>query len=185
MIEHFEHYSKQTYRTRTCILTGNGVQSLSIPVIQTHDKILTKDVKIDYKTAWQTNHIRAIQAAYNNSPYFLYYQDYLMPFYEKKPTFLVDYNTELLQVLLKLLGIKKEIQATTDFVNQYTDALDVRTEIHPKRSTQEDYKFRISESYQQVFDTRFGFTPNLSVLDLLCNEGNGSHRYLQNAKFNF
>lgn len=185
MIEHFEHYSKQSFRTRTNILTGNGVQALSIPVIQTHDKILIKDVKIDYKTAWQKNHIRAIQAAYNNSPYFLYYQDYIIPFYEKKTTFLIDYNTELMLVLLKLLGIKKEIQASNDFISQYTDALDVRNTIHPKMATLDDYPYGISEPYQQVFDTRFGFTPNLSILDLLCNEGNGSLHYLQHAKYSF
>ena len=182
VVEHFEHYSKQSYRNRTCILTGNGKQALSIPVEQTHQKILTKDVKIDYATRWQTNHWRAITAAYNSSPYFLYYQDYLRPFYEKKYTFLIDYNTELLQMLLKFLKLSRPIEPSTDFITTAADFYDAREIIHPKKCDLDDYPMKLTQPYRQVFEDRFGFTSNLSVIDLLFNEGNESTSYLNNCK---
>ena len=182
VVEHFEHYSKQSYRNRTCILTGNGKQALSIPVEQTHQKILTKDVKIDYATRWQTNHWRAITAAYNSSPYFLYYQDYLRPFYDKKYTFLIDYNTELLQMLLKFLKLNRPIEPTTDFIATADDLYDAREIIHPKKCDLDDYPLKLTQPYRQVFEDRFGFTSNLSVIDLLFNEGNESTSYLNHCK---
>ena len=182
VVEHFEHYSKQSYRNRTCILTGNGKQALSIPVEQTHQKILTKDVKIDYATRWQTNHWRAITAAYNSSPYFLYYQDYLRPFYDKKYTFLIDYNTELLQMLLKFLKLNRPIEPTTDFIATTADLYDAREIIHPKKCDLDDYPLKLTQPYRQVFEDRFGFTSNLSVIDLLFNEGNESTSYLNHCK---
>lgn len=184
-VEYFEHYSKQSYRNRTCILTGNGKQALSIPVEQTHQKILTKDVKIDYATRWQTNHWRAITAAYNSSPYFLYYQDYLKPFYEKKYTFLIDYNTGLLNLLLKFLKLDRHIDPTTDYITTAYDGYDARTLIHPKKCDMDSYPLQLTQPYRQVFEDRFGFTRNLSIIDLLFNEGNESTSYLNHCELHF
>lgn len=181
LVEHYEHYSKQSYRNRTCILTGNGKQALSIPVEQTHQKILTKDVRIDYTTRWQTNHWRALTAAYNSSPYFLYYQDFLQPFYEKKYTFLIDYNTELLHLLLKFLKVDRHIEPTTDYIAVPGDYYDAREIIHPKKCDRDDYPLKLTKPYRQVFEDRFGFTRNLSILDLLFNEGNDSPSFLNHC----
>lgn len=162
-------------------MTGNGEQALSIPIKQTHQKILTKDVRIDYATHWQTNHWRAISSAYNNSPYFLYYQDYLRPFFEKKHTFLIDFNTEILQLLLNFLKINLTTALTTDYISKADDYFDARELINPKTKKNSNYPMRFSNPYRQVFEDRFGFTPNLSIIDLLFNEGNESLTYINNS----
>lgn len=178
-IEGDENFQKQSYRNRMSILTANGVQHLSIPVVQNHTKTKIRDAEIDYKTEWQKQHWRAITSAYNNSPFFLYYQDYFYPFYEKKNRFLLDFNTELLIVLLKLCHIDKEVLFTKEFQAYYeTPMLDYRTIIHPKRCNLSDYFFTNQVAYNQVFDGKYGFTPNLSILDLLCNQGNQTKQYL-------
>src|SRR5579872_5731971 len=111
-IEKYEHYIKQTYRNRCYILSANGVQCLSIPLIQTHEKIIITSVKISYAENWQKRHWRSITSAYGNSPFFIYYADELKVFYEKKFDLLFEYNLELLQVLLRLLKIKAGMRFT-------------------------------------------------------------------------
>ena len=99
-----ECYQKQSYRSRTVILSANGPLSLIVPVKKVVPFTTSiSEVRIDYKLPWQRNHWRALTAAYNNSPYFLYYQDYISGFFEEKPELLVDFNSNILKVLLKLL----------------------------------------------------------------------------------
>jgi len=177
-LEYKENYQKQSYRNRCCILTGNGVKQLTIPVIHSANKMPITEVRIDYATAWQRNHWRTITSAYGNSPFFLYYQDALQPFFEKKFDLLIDFNSEMLNILLKLLHLHPEIIPTQDYVPAQDQ--DLRTLIHPKNIDRADYPFRTEHPYSQVFDDKFGFIPNLSVLDLLCNLGNETTTYIQN-----
>lgn len=178
-LEAEEHYRKQSFRNRMAVLTANGPQTLSIPVVQKHQKMMIKEVEIDYKTEWQRHHWRTIEMAYNNSPFFIYYRDFLAQFYEKKIKYLWDFNRELLAVILKLLRTEKEIFYTEQFVeNDETASIDARYTIHPKLCGTSDYPFKADIPYRQVFEEKFGFTPALSVLDLLCNKGNESKSYL-------
>ena len=178
-LEAEEHYRKQSFRNRMAVLTANGPQTLSIPVVQKHQKMMIKEVEIDYKTEWQRHHWRTIEMAYNNSPFFIYYRDFLAQFYEKKIKYLWDFNRELLAVILKLLRTEKEIFYTEQFVeNDETASIDARYTIHPKLYGTSDYPFKADIPYRQVFEEKFGFTPALSVLDLLCNKGNESKSYL-------
>lgn len=182
-IERRENYSKQSYRNRACILTGNGVQALSIPTIhEAHNPAIT-EVRIDYTTPWQRNHWRAIESAYNKSPYYLYYKDILQPFFEQRFDSLFDFNLKLLHILLKSLQLKTSIQLTDDYVP--TCSPDLRTLIHPKRCTEPQYPFRLSTPYYQVFEDRFGFKPNLSIIDLIFNLGPESIRYIEALHLEF
>ena len=104
MLEVREHYTKQSYRNRSLIATANGVQALTIPVVHVSSKMPILDVRIDYAMPWQRLHWKSLDTAYNSSPYFLYFQDYIRPFYEKRYEFLFDFNLELMQVILKLFG---------------------------------------------------------------------------------
>ncbi len=170
VIEKCENFIKQTYRTRTYIMGPNGVQMLAIPVVQTHDKILISDVRIDYSVPWQRSHWRSITTAYNGSPYFLYYQDFLKPFYEKRYDFLLDFNMDMLALLLKLLSIQTPVSLSQDFSHAAPQGTtDLRYSFHPKRPLPESLPS--TEVYPQVFSDRFGFVPRLSVLDLLSNVG--------------
>ena len=182
-IENRENYSKQSYRNRARILTGNGIQVLSVPIIhETHNPPIT-EVRIEYNTPWQRNHWRAIETAYNASPYYLYYKDILQPFFQQHFEFLFDFNLQILKALTKTLRIEPNIYLTTEYEAATTP--DLRMLIHPKQCTQPQYPLQLTEPYYQVFDDRFGFTPNLSIIDLLFNMGPQSIQYLETLNQQF
>lgn len=177
-IETCEHYLKQSYRNRACIMTGNGLHSLVIPVIHSASKMPIKDVRIDYAMPWQKNHWRTILSAYGNSPFFLYYQDALQPFYEKKVDYLLDFNQQLLDKLLSLLALPTTCMPTDHYEPATAD--DLRYTLNFKSATSNIYPYRLSQPYYQTFEDRFGFIPNLSVLDLIANTGNETLSYIRN-----
>lgn len=170
-LEQFDSYEKQTYRNRCNILTANGICALTIPVEKSSElKTLTRDIRISAHNDWQTQHWRTIETAYNTSPFFEYYIDDLMPFYEKKWVFLWDFNIEIQNKILELLEIEKKLKFTEGF-SLITDAntLDLREQIHPKKASNIELM-----PYYQVFERKFGFIPSLSIIDLLFNMGNES-----------
>lgn len=170
LLEKNAHYVKQTYRNRCQILTANGVMNLTIPVEKVSgEKMLDKDVKIS-STDWQRVHWTAIESAYNNSPFFLYYEDDIRPMYDKKYDFLLDFNLELQEKLVSLLGLTTEFKLTENYIDSYEN--DLREVLSPKYKG--DYPNFNPESYYQVFKEKYGFVENLSIYDLLFNMGNES-----------
>ena len=112
-IEQYEHFNKQTYRNRCLILGGNGVISLIVPVVKGRgQKILIKDLKVAYDMDWQRNHWRTIFSAYNSSPYFEYYQDVVIPFFQKKEKYMLDLNMSIHQTICELLEIENSSKLT-------------------------------------------------------------------------
>ncbi len=181
LIEAHEHYGKQSYRNRCVILSANGPLDLSIPVKKLMSNKLISEVEISYKENWPCKHWRAIQSAYNNSPYFEYFEQDIKLFYETEFKNLLSYNTEQLRLILKLLRLTNSIGQTTQFEKMPEGLLDLRDSIHPKKESKADAKVGelLSRPYYQTFGTRFGFVPNLSVLDLLFNKGLESIDYLK------
>ena len=166
VLEKHEHFVKQTYRNRCEILTSNGKLSLSIPLVKQADKELISEKKISYAEDWQKQHWRAITSAYKNSPYFEFFEDEFKPFYENQFEFLFDYNTQLLQTILHILRIKKQIEFTREFELNPTSCNNLRMLSDLNNSF--DFK---AKSYYQVFADKKGFTTNLSCLDALFNVG--------------
>lgn len=158
-------------------MNGNGVLNLIIPTVHDGRMGIVKEVRIDYATPWQRVHWRSIESAYNNTPYYLYYKDALKPFFEQKYELLFDFNFQLTLTLMKLLRAEREVTTTSTFT-PYREQ-DLRQLIHPKQSKKQDYPLRLKIPYYQVFEDKFGFVPNLSVIDLLFNEGPQSTPYLQ------
>lgn len=156
-----EPYVRQTFRNRCEILTSQGVQKLSIPIDKKSTQSgVIKDVKIDYAENWQRQHWRSLQAAYNNSPYFLYYQDELQKMYEKRWDFLLEFNTEILEYLLRKMKIDNH-----------------RTSLLAPNNCQLSIVNCKFNEYQQVFNPE-KFVPNLSGFDLLFNCGPESKLFL-------
>ncbi len=180
-IEQFEHFHKQTYRNRYVMLGGNGPIPLVVPVVKGRGpKIRIKDLKISYDTEWQRNHWRTIFSAYNSSPFFEYYRDDILPFFEQKEKYLLDFNLIIHETICELLEMENNIVLTKDFEKVQHGTLNFREMISPKNKTTSDKNFH-PEKYTQVFSERFDFIPNLSILDLLFNEGPNSFSTLEKS----
>jgi hypothetical protein len=174
-----DNFQKQTNRNRTYIYSPNGIQLLNIPVKhskQIHQK--TKEVKIENEFDWQKQHFKSLEAAYRSSPFFEYFEDDIRPIFEKKHTFLMDLNFETMCIVSKFLRMKFEYETTTEYFQEVDTnvVLDFRILADGKK---DDSKF---ESYKQVFEEKQGFLNNLSVLDLLFNEGKYALDYLKIQK---
>lgn len=178
LIDTHEHFTKQTYRNRCQILSPNGLQNLSVPRIHSKQHQAIKDVSISYHENWQKIHWKSLEAAYRRSPYFEYYEDHFAPFYhEKKYKFLYDLNEALLNTILELISLTVSFSKTTHYISNNDEAVqDYRNTMHPKRKNN---SLTFSE-YLQVFGHRNGFHANLSIIDLLFNEGPNSLSYLKN-----
>lgn len=167
LFEQYDNYCKQTYRNRCRIATAGGVQTLTIPVVKSDTpKQLMKDVRISDHGDWRRQHWNALESAYMNSPFFMYYQDDFRPFYEKRYEFLMDFNMELTEVILNLAGIKKDIAKTESYMRDTADMKDLRHLVDPGWQQPE-----ANRPYWQVFASKYGFTGGLSAVDLLFNMG--------------
>ena len=160
------------------ILGANGVQTLSIPVKKSRGKHLFKDIRIDYEIPWQKNHWKSLEAAYASSPYFEFIIDDLSVFYLKRTVYLMELNLGLIEMSLHMLGLQSPVSTTSSFTEINNDS-DPRNFIHPKLNHGIHDSIFHPIPYHQVFSERHGFQANLSILDLLFNEGPGSLAVLQ------
>ncbi|MCH7657304.1 MAG: WbqC family protein [Bacteroidetes bacterium] len=181
LIEKNENYLKQSYRNRCVIYGANGPLTLAVPVQRgSFHKTAINELEIDYVTDWQANHLRSIISSYKSAPFFEFYIDDLIPCYQQKIRYLIDYNTSLMKILLRHLEIKQGFSFTKSFIKQYpSKLLDFREKIHPKKTFRDPF-FKNLE-YTQVFSPKHGFIPNLSILDLLFNLGPGSAELLKKS----
>jgi len=174
VIEKHEHFPKQTYRNRANICSPDGLLTLVVPVVK-GSKMHTpvKDVKISYDFDWQRLHWMSLQGCYRRSAYFEYYEDEFAIFFDIKEKFLFDLNEKMLHLLLNLLKIKAAIKFTHSYEKEYPGVNDLRYRINPKKASEYPQK-----QYYQVFEERQGFLKNLSIVDLLFNQGPQSINYL-------
>lgn len=172
-----DNFQKQTNRNRTYIYSPNGIQLLNIPI--KHSKAVhqkTKDVLIENEFDWQKQHFKSLEAAYRSSPFFEYFEDDIVPIFEKKHTFLMDLNMEVFDTVTKCLRMKIEFEKTAEYFHEVENISDFRYLANGKKDQ------NAFEKYTQVFDDKHGFINNLSVLDLLFNEGKFAADYLKTQK---
>ena len=173
-----DNFQKQTNRNRMYIYSPNGIQLLNVPI--KHSKTArqkTKDVKIENDFDWQKQHFKSLEAAYRNSPFFEFFEDDIRPFFEKKHQFLMDLNFEALDIVTKCLRMKLEYTKTSEYFHDADRTIsDFRALANGKKDN------NTFETYVQVFDDKHGFINNLSVLDLIFNEGKYAMEYLKNQK---
>lgn len=190
-IETLDNFVKQTYRNRCVIATTNGPLALTVPVersaaglsgvdASSTGKCLVRDTRVSYHGNWRHVHWNALRSAYGESPFFEFYEDDFRPFFERKWTFLHDFNMEILAKTCELIGIEPRVGTTDRYVPAGDEALvgvdDFRDVIRPKHPL-EDKSFE-PRRYYQVYERKHGFLSNLSVLDLLFNMGPESVLYL-------
>lgn len=185
LIEQYDSYQKQTYRNRCVIATANGLQALTVPVEHankqpTANSQLIKDLRISDHNQWRRVHWNALQSAYSESPFFEYYADDIRPFFEQRYDYLIDFNEAIRQKMCELIDIYPKVDYTTEYLptlnTQHSTQHDFREVIHTKHPLPDaDFQPR---PYWQVFQHRYGFQSNLSILDLLFCMGPESIFYL-------
>ena len=169
-IETKEHFIKQSFRNRCTIMGSNGSQTLTIPKERkSSDKTLISDISISNQDNWQKLHWQSIVSAYNSSPFFEYYKDELLPFYNTENDNLFDFNLKLSKAILRFLQVEKELNFTSKFQKE-CNRLDFRSS---------KFILKNQEEYQQVFCEKYSFIPNLSILDVLFNLGPETTSYLE------
>ncbi len=173
-LETEDNFQKQTNRNRMYIYSPNGLQLLNIPVKHSKDSHQkTKDVRLETAFDWQKQHFKSLEAAYRTSPFFEYFEDELMPVFQKKHEFLLDLNLLTMEIVEKCLRTKFDYSRTTEYFHEVPNLTDLRILANGKKDLNQ------LEAYSQVFDEKHGFINNLSVLDLLFNEGKFAFEYLK------
>lgn len=171
-----DNYQKQTYRNRTYIAHSNGKLLLSIPVehgISGHRQ-KTNEVIMANKFQWQNQHWKSLQIAYRTSPFFEFYEDDISVLFKDTSDNLLAHNLAIFEVLCDLIGIEISMSQTSEYNMNVDNVQDLRFLINAKK----EYEF-ILTPYTQVLEFKHGFLPNLSILDLLFNEGPNTLSYLE------
>lgn len=172
-IEIFETYQKQSCRTRCNVMTANGLQTLTVPIVKINgNHTMTKDIAISYTEPWQQIHQRCLESAYRKTPYFDYYFPYLEKAYSTRFDTLIELNEFCMSFIFKTLKIRRQIAYTDDY-EPISDKGDYRVGL--SKWTKNDTIF---PRYYQVFSDRQPFVSNLSVIDLLFNEGPAAIQYI-------
>ena len=172
-----DFYQKQTFRNRASIYGSNGKLNLIIPVsFSSSKKEKLKDIRICNNNNWQKNHLKSIQIAYRNSPYFEFFEDHFIEVFEKKEEFLIDITIKSIRIIFNILEEDLKFKFTSSFQDNYNSNSDFRNlSIRNSKA-----KTNIIQPYKQVFETQCGFISNLSVIDLVFNEGLNSLNYFNN-----
>jgi hypothetical protein len=169
-----DNYQKQTYRNRCYIYNSNGKQLLNIPVTHksTEGRKKTKDTLVEKDFPWQDQHLKSLQTAYRNSPFFEFYIDDMLPIFNKKYTYLHDVNIDTFLFMMDALQLEQSFSKTSEYALGVSE-----NDFRPLSEVKQQPKKPL-EKYIQMFDDKHGFIPNLSILDLLFMEGPNAISYL-------
>lgn len=170
-----DNFQKQTNRNRMYIYSPNGIQLLNIPLKHStegkHQKF--KNTKIESAFDWQKQHFKSLEAAYRTSPFFEYFEDDIRPLFEKKHKYMMDLNFQAMEIVTDCLGMDFSYEKTVEYFHEVNDLRDLRNLTNGKKDT------ALFDAYTQVFEEKHGFINNLSILDLLFNEGRYAMEYLK------
>lgn len=176
--EMMDNFQKQTYRNRNYIYAANGKLQLSIPVIFSQkNRQHYKDVSIANDYNWQGLHWKSLESAYRTSPFFEFYADELQPLFTEPFEHILDFNLKCFEIICECLQLDLNITKTAIYDKEPKDVKEYRHLVHAKKES--SYNL---DSYTQVFSEKHGFISNLSILDLLFNEGPNALTYLESQQ---
>lgn len=178
-----DNYQKQTFRNRCHICTDKGMHKLSIPIKHTgaaQGRQKYKDVCIDNEYQWRRQHWRGLQTAYRTSPFFEFYEDDIAPIYTKTPQKLLDFNFTTIETVLRCMDLPFPSNTTKTYQPVAEEYFDVRFLVNAKQEPKDPIP-----KYHQVFHDKHGFLSNMSILDLLFNEGPNTLSYLEDLHLNY
>lgn len=169
-----QNFTKQTIKNRTYIYGPNKILKLSIPIKHSKSNFLLQEALIENDFQWQKDHWKSIESSYKSSPFFEYYEDSLKNLYTNKYKKLSNFNFDGIKLICEWLEIDFQLNLTKSFQKKYETGKDLRLMSEKNYSD----KFKVKE-YIQVFSSKHGFKNNLSILDLIFNEGPNSLSYLE------
>lgn len=173
-----DNFAKQTYRNRCYIYGANGKLALNIPVVHTQkNRQKYRDVKIFNAEHWQSIHWKSLLSAYRTSPFFEYYEDELVSLFQKPYTFILDFNLDCFETICDCLQLDLNLSETESYTTTPESFTDLRPLVNVKKERPQKF-----DPYTQVFGDKHGFLSNLSILDLLFNEGPNATSYLESQK---
>lgn len=175
VLEQFENFPKQTYRSRTVIYGANGKLSLTIP-IQHNGERAVKNIQICERENWRNLHWKSIKTVYQRSPYFEFYEDRLQKIFTVETNSLLEFNLNALKILQEILQSAKKFTMTQQYESR-PEAEDLREKFNAKKDSEAEM-----ENYYQCFTEKYGFLKDLSIIDLICNKGPESNTYLKNIR---
>ncbi len=187
-LEACENYQKQSWRNRCRILTAEGPQYLTFPVVHRGGSVTLpiREIEVDYSVPWVVRTERALAAAYASSGYFDHYKDELFSILESRIPTLFELDLALLRFCLRKTGIRADLRLTDRYLlpseagsEGFPYGEDWRERLHPKRPDTVLRDLGLEKPYFQVFARKYGFVSDLSILDLLFNEGPESVVYLK------
>lgn len=174
-----DNFQKQTYRNRCYIYGANGKLLLNVPVVHSQkNRQMYKDVSIADTENWQSHHWKSLQSTYKMSPFFEFYDYEIEPLFTQKFNSILDFNLQCFKIICNCLELDIDIKTTSIFEKEPTNISDYRSLVNAKKEPQ--YNFT---PYTQVFTQKHGWIENLSILDLLFNEGPNTINYLQTQQF--
>ena len=175
-----DNYQKQTYRNRCYIYGANGKLALNIPVKNKtkEGRKKTKDTLVENDFPWQQQHFKSLQSAYRSSPFFEFFEEDLLAIFNKRYTFLQDLNIDTHLFVTDALQIEQQFTKTTSY-QLNSESTDFRPLAIAKKGIEIEM-----DSYIQMFDDKYGFIPNLSILDLLFMEGPNTVSFLEKINVN-
>lgn len=181
LFEREDNYQKQTYRNRAYIAHSNGKLTLNVPIKHSKkgERQKTKDVLVENSFPWQSQHWKSLQTAYRTSPFFEFYEDDLSPLFKEPVDLLLDFNLKIFDIISDLIGMETSYSLTSEFVKTPSEK-DLRYLAVAKKEP----PYKLSQ-YNQVLQENHGFLPNLSVLDVLFNEGPNTLHYLETQEIAF
>ena len=169
-----DNFQKQSYRNRCYIYNSNGKQLLSIPLKHqlTDGRKKSKDTLVENNVPWQDQHFKSLQIAYRTSPFFDFLEDDIAPIFHKKYKYLYDLNIDT------YLFIMDALQCNANYI---------KTNVYQPENSGKDFRYLSDrkqkpitdpKQYLQLFNNKYGFIENLSILDLLFMEGPNTISYL-------